>query len=78
MFPERFPVYFKNADKIRLYWADDIKSGSQEVARIENGNLTIYDKDDYDKFVLQYSLDREKSEKDLPTWAELLTMANVK
>ncbi len=72
MFPERFPVYFKNADKIRLYWADNLESGSKEVARIENGKVQIFDQDDYDKFVLKYKLDCAQSGKDLPTWDQLL------
>lgn len=72
MFPERFPTYFSNANKIRLYWADDIGSGAYEVARIEKGQITIMDADGYDKFVLKYTLDKERSDKDLPSWETLL------
>ena len=78
MFPERFPVYFKFADSLRLYWTCDFNKGSKEVARIEKGALTIKDAEGYAKFIAQYEKDRTSHEKDaLPSWTDLLKIQGI-
>jgi predicted ABC-type ATPase len=73
MFAERFPVYFKYADTLRLYWTCHFSTGSKEVARLEKGKLTIKDEEGYQMFVKQYEEDRAASKEILPTWEELLS-----
>ena len=72
MFVERFPLYFKHADTLRLYWTCDFTTGSKEVARIEKGRLIIKDEGGYALFIDQYAKDRAASEEKLPTWEALL------
>jgi predicted ABC-type ATPase len=72
MFAERFPVYFKYADTLRLYWTCHFSTGSKEVARLEKGKLIIKDEAGYQMFVKQYEEDRAASQESLPTWEELL------
>lgn len=77
LFPERFPLYFKFGDSLRLYWTCDFSKGSKEVARIEGGVLTVKDKKGYRRFVAHYESARSRSEKDLPSWADLLKLQKI-
>lgn len=74
MFPQRFPVYFKYADRLRLFWADDLTRGAYEVAQIENGQVKIIDQCGFDKFVAQYELDRKNCDNALQDWKTVLDL----
>lgn len=72
MFVERFSVYFKFADYLRLYWTYGVEKGSKEVAKIEQRKLFIKDSEGYRSFVEQYERDRKASLHVLPSWGDLL------
>lgn len=77
MFPERFEVYFKYADTLRLYWTCDFSQGSREVARIEGGKLTIKDAAGYERFVNEYKRACAERDDKLPTWDALLKLQGI-
>ena len=54
-FPERFPVYFGNADEIIFYWTADFSKGNIKAATLtkENG-LTVHDQTAYNDFLSEY------------------------
>jgi hypothetical protein len=76
-FPERFPIYFKYADTLRLYWTYDFSVGSKEVARIDGNEVTISNKDGYEAFVSQYKKERADAGNTWPTWEELLKIRGI-
>ena len=63
LFPERFPVYFENADQLEFYWTDDFLKGSLHAATLIRGKeLVIHNKIAMKKFVNKYNEDRKGKE----------------
>lgn len=60
MFVERFPVYFKYADEIRMYWTQDFLKGSTHAATYsQETGLVTHDHDTMNKFIAKYEADRK-------------------
>ena len=73
MFFERFPVYFKYADEIHLFWTEKFSEGSPEVATYKKGvGLKVLDQDAMDKLKKSYEDVREKSDLNLPAFDDLI------
>lgn len=60
LFPRRFPIYFKYADVVHLYWTDHFLEGSTLVAPFEREQgLQVHNKESFAKFNAQYDKERE-------------------
>lgn len=79
IFHTLFPIYFKNADNIDLYWTDDVTpegvdefKGSSVLAATYSpaDGLTICNEDAFSKFVSKYNEDRNNAG---PSFDELVT-----
>lgn len=57
-FPECFPIYFKYADEIKLYWTEDFIKGSINAATYTKKlGLLIHDKEALNSFIKKYDKD---------------------
>ena len=67
MFWERFPIYFKYADELHLFWTKNFKEGSIKAATIDRSKgLVVLDKGAYEAFVKQYEGARAENKELLP------------
>ncbi len=76
-FPLRMESYFANANKLHLFWSDDLFIPETEVARLENGKLEILDQTGYQKFINKFKADRATLQQEgdsIPSWEELLQL----
>jgi hypothetical protein len=72
MFPERFPIYFKYADEIHIYWTDDFLNGSKHAATYnKNQGFVIYNSEAMNNFIKKYDDDR-KNLPNLPSFDKLI------
>lgn len=64
LFPERFPIYFKYADEMQLYWTDPSNlEHSTLAATLRAGKgMVIHDENAMKKFTAQYNLDSQGKE----------------
>jgi len=71
MFPERFPVYFRYADTILVYWFDGVHTGSTLAATLHKGQEpVIHNAEAFKHFTAQY--DKGRQGKNLPSLEELM------
>lgn len=60
IFPERFPIYFKYADEIQLYWIDNFLNGEILAATLNKNSksIIIHNEKAMEKFRSKYNEDR--------------------
>ena len=64
--------YFMFADTLYLYWRDDLSSLESLAAILENGKLTVFDKEAYHKFMAKHERDRKAFISEILPWNDLL------
>lgn len=73
LFPQRFPIYFKYADEIEIYWTEDFTKGSVKAATFSpHKGISVLNQEAYDRFVNEYEKNREKH-KELPPFTKLIS-----
>lgn len=75
LFAKRIAMYFTYAETLYFYWSDDLFSPERLAAVIQEGNLSVYDEEAFDKFKNKYNRDRVQligEGEELPSWNELM------
>jgi len=67
LFPERFPIYFQNADEIHFYWTEDFSKGNIKAGTFsKKEGLTIENQQAYNSFVKNYEDARQENKELVP------------
>ena len=63
LFPQKMPIYFEKADRLYLFWSDNLNEEAKLAATVTNGKITVVDEEAMESFVSKYHEDRSKLRK---------------